>query len=177
MSKYVITMETLGRRVIGYMFYESSTRGFVGMTEKQIKDTLSNKGEKLYGLVLNADGEIAMDKDMWHTTNMMVRSGINKLSPVVESNCAANIFYVVVGMRKVDGGESVYEVVNSRYARLEMPECKVKMLCELGAIQGGVYMNGEDLKVCDGVVVTEGTTETTDGNKRGYKSSKGETVV
>lgn len=169
MSKYVITMETLGRRVTGYMLFDSESKGFVGMTEKQIKDALG-KGEKLYGLVLDADGNIAMDKDGWHTTNMMVRSGINNLVPAVESDCPANLMYVVVGMRKVEGGESVYEVVNSRYARLEMPECKVKMLCEFGAIQGGVYMEGEDMKVCDGVVVTEVTTETTGGNKRGFKA-------
>ena len=38
----------------------------------------------------------------------------------------ANMMYVVVGMKKVQGGGSVYEVISSRYARVEMPESKVK---------------------------------------------------
>ena len=167
--KYLVNREDLGKRTTGYIFFDADSKGFTGLTERQIKDTLG-KGERLYGLVLDADGNISMDKDGWHTTNYMVRSGINNLVPVMESDCPANMMYVVVGMRKVEGGENVYEVVNSRYARLEMPEGKVKMLCEFGAIQGGVYMDGEDLRVCDGVVVTEVTTETTEGHKRGSKA-------
>ena len=176
MGKYAMTMEVLGKRVTGFMLFDSESKGFVGMTEKQIKEAL-RQGENLHGLVLDADGNIAMDRDNWHTSNMMVRSGINTLTPAFDSDCPANMMYVVVGMRKAENGETVYEVVNSRYARLEMPEGKVKMLCEFGAIQGGVYMVGEDLKVCEGVVVQERTTETTEGNKRCSKYFKGETVV
>lgn len=155
--KYLVNREDLGKRVTGYIFYDADTKGFTGLTEKAIKDMLT-KGERLYGLVLGADGEIAMDKDGWHTTNYMVRSGINNLAPVVESDCAANIFYVVVGVRK-DQGEVMYEVINSRYARLEMAESKVKMLCEFGCVQGGVYLEQDELKVCDGVKVSEGARE------------------
>lgn len=155
--KYLVNREDLGKRVTGYIFYDADSKGFTGLTEKQIKDTLS-KGERLYGLVLGSDGEIAMDSEGFHTTNYMVRSGINSLSPVVENDCAANIMYVVVGVRKNPGGD-VYEVINSRYARLEMPETKVKMLCEFGCVQGGVYMDGESLKICDGVTVSEGARE------------------
>lgn len=151
--KYLVNREDLGKRVTGYIFYDGDSKGFIGLTEKQIKDTLG-KGERLYGLVLNADGEISMDKDGWHTNNYMVRSGINSLTPAVEADCAANIFYVVVGARK-EQNEIIYEAVNSRYARVELPEGKVKMLCEFGCIQGGVYMDGDKLKACDGVVVAE----------------------
>lgn len=138
--RYLVNREDLGKRTTGFVFYDADTKGVIGLTEKQIKDTLS-KGDRLYGLVLDADGNIAMDAEGFHTTNYMVRSGINNLSPAVESDCPANMMYVVVGMR-TEGGENVYEVVNSRYARLEMPEGKAKMLCEFGAIQGGVYMDG-----------------------------------
>ena len=166
--KYLVNREDLGKRVTGYIFYDADTKGFTGLTEKQIKDILG-KGERLYGLVLNADGEIAMDKDGWHTNNYMVRSGINSLSPVVESDCAANIFYVVVGIRK-EGNETIYEVINSRYARLEMAESKVKMLCEFGCVQGGVYMEDDELKVCDGVKVSG---ETREGQNKGKVAPKG----
>ncbi len=150
--KYLVNREDLGKRTVGYVFYDADTKGFTGLTEKQIKDILG-KGDKLYGLALDAEGNIIPDAEGFKTKNYMVRSGINNLAPAVESDCAANIFYIVVKVRKLDGGERVYEVVNSRYARLEMPESKIKMLLEFGCIQGGVYMEGDELKVCEGVKV------------------------
>lgn len=167
--KYLVNREDLGKRTTGYMFYDGDSKGFIGMTEKQIKDTM-NKGDRLYGLMLDGDGNIAMDADGWHTNNYMVRSGINSLTPVVESDCPANMMYVVVSVRKVENGESVYEVVNSRYARLEMPESKVRMLLEFGCVQGGVYMENGELVLCEGVVVTEGTTGATVRNRGGSKA-------
>ena len=44
--RYMINREDLGKRVTGYMFYDADSKGFTGLTEKQIKDTL-NKGERL----------------------------------------------------------------------------------------------------------------------------------
>ena len=149
--RYLVNREDLGKRVTGYMFYDADSKGFTGMTEKQIKDTLG-KGEKLFGLVLDSEGHIAMDVDGFKTSNYMVRSGINSLAPAVDSDMPANVMYVVVGMRKVQGGENVYEVISSRYARTEMQESKVKMLLEFGCIQGGVYLDGKGkLLTCEGV--------------------------
>jgi len=155
--KYLVNREDLGKRVTGYMFYDADTKGFTGLTEKQIKDTLS-KGECLYGLALDDEGDsIIMDSEGFKTRNYMVRSGINSLAPAVETDCPANMMYIVVGMKKVQGGENVYEVVNSRYARLEMPESKVKMLLEFGCIQGGVYLDNKNKLVpCEGVRVDDG---------------------
>ena len=74
--RYMINREDLGKRVTGYMFYDADSKGFTGLTEKQIKDTL-NKGERLYGLVLDGEGNITMDNEGFKTKNYMVRSGIN----------------------------------------------------------------------------------------------------
>lgn len=154
--RYMINREDLGKRVTGYMFYDADSKGFTGLTEKQIKDTL-NKGERLYGLVLDGEGNITMDNEGFKTENYMVRSGINSLAPAVETDMPANMMYVVVGMKKVQGGESVYEVISSRYARVEMPESKVKMLLEFGCIQGGVYFDSKGkLMICEGVRVDDG---------------------
>ena len=152
--KYMVGREDLGKRTTGYVFYDADSKGFMGMTEKAIKDTLG-KGEKLYGLTLDSENNIVMDTEGFKTKNYMVRSGINSLAPAVEGDCMANIMYVVVGMRKVQGGENVYEVISSRYARLEMPESKVKMLVEFGCIQGGVYMEKGKLVTCEGVRVED----------------------
>jgi len=154
--KYLVNAEMLGKRVTGYIFYDADSKGFTGLTEKQIKDTLG-KGERLYGLVLDPDGNIIPDSEGFKTNNYMIRSGINTLAPAVETDCPANMMYVVVGMKKVQGGENVYEVVNSRYARLEMTESKVKMLLEFGCIQGGVFTDSKGkLVVCEGVRVDDG---------------------
>jgi len=152
----MVNREDLGKRTVGFMFYDSQSKAFTGMTEKQIKDALS-KGEKLWGLTLDSDGNIVMDSKNFKTNNYMIRSGINSLTPAVETDCPANMMYVVVGMKKVQGGENVYEVVNSRYARLEMPESKVKMLLEFGCIQGGAFLDSKNkLVVCEGVRVDDG---------------------
>lgn len=154
--RYMINREDLGKRVTGYMFYDADSKGFTGLTEKQIKDTLG-KGEQLYGLALDTEGNIIMDAENFKTKNYMVRSGINSLAPAVDSDMPANMMYVVVGMKKVQGGENVYEVISSRYARLDMQESKVKMLLEFGCIQGGVYLDGKGkLVTCEGVRVNEG---------------------
>ena len=76
--RYMINREDLGKRVTGYMFYDADSKGFTGLTEKQIKDTL-NKGERLYGLALDNEGNIIMDTEGFKTKNYMVRSGINSL--------------------------------------------------------------------------------------------------
>lgn len=153
--RYMVNAEMLGKRVTGYIFYDADTKGFTGLTEKQIKDTLG-KGERLYGLALNESGDIIMDSENFKTHNYMIRSGINSLAPAVETDCPANMMYVVVGMKKEQGKENVYEVVNSRYARLEMQESKIKMLLEFGCIQGGVYLNKGKLVTCEGVRVDDG---------------------
>ncbi len=155
--KYMVNREDLGKRTVGFMFYDADSKGFTGLTEKQIKTSLG-KGEKLFGLALDSEGNIVMDSEGFKTKNYMVRRGINNLSPAVEnSDCPANMMYVVVGMKKVQGGENIYEVVSSRYARLEMPESKVKMLLEFGYIQGGVYLDGKNkLVTCEGVRVDDG---------------------
>ena len=154
--RYMVNAEMLGKRVTGYIFYDGDTKGFTGLTEKQIKDTLG-KGERLYGLALDEGGNIVMDKDGFKTQNYMVRSGINSLTPAVDTDMPANMMYVVVGMKKVQGGENVYEVISSRYARLDMPESKVKMLLEFGCIQGGVYLDSKGkLNICEGVRVDDG---------------------
>ena len=48
MCMYLTNGNFLGQRLIGYDFYDSKTRGFVGMTEKQVITKLKNK-EKVYG--------------------------------------------------------------------------------------------------------------------------------
>lgn len=150
MCKFAVNEEMLGKRVTGYMVYESKTGDFIGYTVKQIKDILTN-GEAVYGFILDEGGELALDTEGFKTSNLMVRSGINTLSPLNPTDCLVNLFYVVVGTVKSKGG-TVYEVVNSRYGRTTIAEGKLKTLVELGAVQGGAYLDSKGkLCVCEGV--------------------------
>ncbi len=57
-----------------------------------------------------------------------------------------------------------------------MPESKIKMLLEFGCIQGGVYMEGDELKVCEGVKVEGEENEAQNKTRRatGGKTGGGE---
>lgn len=61
MCKYLVNSETLGNRLTGYMFYESKTKEFIGMTEKAILTALKN-GEVLNGFKLNGE-ELELDTE------------------------------------------------------------------------------------------------------------------
>ena len=151
--KYLVNREDLGKRITGYIVYNSETKEFTGLTEKVITNKISS-GDRIYGLVLNADGKLEVDKDGFKTTNYMVRSGINSLSPIFETDSAVNIFYIVVAVIKNKTG-IIYEVVNSRYGRTEITEQRLRLLYEFGAIQGGVYLDKNKLVVCEGVAVID----------------------
>lgn len=151
--KYLVNREDLGKRVTGYICYNAETKEFTGLTEKQIKDAISN-GSSVYGLILNAEGNLEVDKDGFKTTNYMVRSGINNLSPAFETDLAVNVFYVVVAVIKSKTG-AMYEVVSSRYGRTEITEQRLKLLIEFGAIQGGVYLEKNKIVTCEGVQIID----------------------
>lgn len=154
MAKYVINRVDLGKRTTGYKVYASETKEIIGLTEKQIRDMLS-KGDKVYGFILDTEGGLQLDKEGFHTANLMVETGINNLHPAELSSAAANVFYVVVGAYKNKGGNT-YEVVNSRYGRTTITESKLNALFEIGCVSGGVYMDNKGKPaVCEGVEVIE----------------------
>lgn len=74
---------------------------FVELTEKQIKDTLKGlTTDEVYGLRLSEAGELELDTDGFFTTNMMKKIHTNTLVPMVEDDCLANLFYIVIGTHK-----------------------------------------------------------------------------
>ncbi|MEG0839704.1 MAG: hypothetical protein RSF33_07885 [Hydrogenoanaerobacterium sp.] len=154
MCKFAMNREMLGNRVTGYMVYESKTMEFVGMTVKQIKDMLAG-GEAVHGFILEESGELSFDTAGFKTDNMMCRSGINTLTPVNATDCVVNVFYIVTSVNR-SKNSNTYEVVNSRYGRSTITESKLKTLMELGAVQGGVYLDNKNkLCTCEGVRVVE----------------------
>lgn len=148
--KYLVNRVDLGKRTMGYEIYVSETKEFIGMTEKQIKDGIG-VGIAVKGFILNADGDLVLDNESFKTSNIMVKTGIGNLKPLYKTDCVASAFYVVVGAYKKLEGD-VYEVISSRHGRIEITEAKLKALLELGAIQGGAYLDNKGrVAICDGV--------------------------
>ena len=153
MCMYLTNGNFLGARLIGYDCFDSKTKGFVGMSEKQIVDKLK-RGERVYGFVLGKEEDketLVLDKDGFNMTNLQLKTGVNNLSWLNDnSDCDMNIALVVVAVKN-DKGKRTFETVNARHARVEYDENKLKMLMEIGVPVAGVKVDKNRLIVCDGV--------------------------
>ena len=139
--KLVVTNEIfLGTRAICYEAYSLPKGEVVELTEKQIKDTLKGfTTDRVYGLRLSEAGELELDTDDFFTTNMMKKIHTNTLVPMVEDDCLANLFYIVIGTHK-EKGNTMYDVISSRYERTSFTEEKVKTLLDMHIISAGAKM-------------------------------------
>ena len=139
--KLVVTNEiSLGARAICYEAYSLPKGEVVELTEKQIKDALKGlTTDEVYGLRLSEAGELELDTDGFFTTNMMKKIHTNTLVPMVEDDCLANLFYIVIGTHK-DKGNTMYDVISSRYERTSFTEEKVKTLLDMHIISAGAKM-------------------------------------
>ena len=153
MCMYLTNGNYLGQRLVGYECFDSKSKGFIGMSEKQIIDKLK-RGERVYGFVLgNVDEKetLMLDVDGFNMTNLQLKSGVNNLSWLNEnSDCDMDIALVVVSV-SVENGKKVYETVNARHARVEYDESKLKMMIELGIPVAGVRLGKHRITVWEGV--------------------------
>lgn len=146
--KLVVTNEIfLGARPICYEAYSLPKGEVVELTERQIKDTLKGlTTDEVYGLALTESGELELDTDGFFTTNMMKKIHTNTLVPMVEDDCLANLFYIVIGTHK-EKGNTMYDVISSRYERTSFTEEKVKTLLDMHIISAGAKMQGDNVIV------------------------------
>lgn len=142
--KLVVTNQIyLGTRAICFEAYSLPKGEVVELTEKQIKDALKGlTTDEIYGLALSDAGELVLD-DAFFATNMMKKIHTNTLVPLIENDCLANLFYIVIGTHK-EKGNTMYDVISSRYERISFTEEKVKTLLDMNIISAGAKMqNGE----------------------------------
>ena len=146
--KLVVTNEIfLGARPICYEAYSLPKGEVVELTEKQIKDALKGlTTDEVYGLRLSEAGELELDTDGFFTTNMMKKIHTNTLVPMVEDDCLANLFYIVIGTHK-EKGNTTYDVISSRYEQTSFTEEKVKTLFDMHIISAGAKMQGDKVIV------------------------------
>lgn len=146
--KLVVTNEIfLGARPICYEVYSLPKGEVVELTEKQIKDALKGlTTDEVYGLALSETGNLILDTENFFTTNMMKKIHTNTLVPMVEDDCLANLFYIVIGTHK-EKGNTMYDVISSRYERTSFTEEKVKTLLDMHIISAGAK------RQCDRIIV------------------------
>lgn len=139
--KLVVTNQIfLGTRAICYEAYSLPKGEVVELTEKQIKDALKGvTTDEVYGLALSDAGELVLDADNFYAVNMMKKIHTNTLISMVEEDCLANLFYIVLGTHK-EKGNTMYDVISSRYERTSFTEEKVKTLLDMHIISAGVKM-------------------------------------
>ena len=144
--KLVVTNEIfLGTRPICYEAYSLPKGEVVELTEKQIKDAIKGlTTDEVYGLRLSEAGELELDTDNFFTTNMMKKIHTNTLVPIVEDDCLANLFYIVIGTHK-DKANTMYDVISSRYERTSFTEEKVRTLLDMHIISAGAKMQGDKI--------------------------------
>lgn len=146
--KLVVTNQIfLGTRAICYEAYSLPKGEVVELTEKQIKDALKGiTTDEVYGLALSETGELVLDTDNFYAVNMMKKIHTNTLIPMVEDDCLANLFYIVIGTHKVKQ-ETMYDVISSRYERTSFTEEKVKTLLDMHIISAGAKMQDDNVIV------------------------------
>ena len=164
MCMYLTNGNFLGQRLIGYDFFDSKTRGFVGMTEKQVITKLKNN-EKVYGFVLGEeDGKevLKLDVEGFNMGNLQLKTGVNSLSWMNEdSGSDMNMELIVVAAS--GDKKKVYETVNARHARMEYTEDKLKMMLEIGVPVAGVRLEKNKLVACEGVEIIGNEEEVKEG--------------
>ena len=146
--KLVVTNEIfLGARAICYEAYSLPKGEVVELTEKQIKDAIKGlTTDEVYGLALSEVGELTLDTENFFTRNMMKKVHANTLVPMVEDDCLANLFYIVIGTHK-EKGNTMFDVISSRYERSSFTEEKVKTLLDMHIISAGAKMQGDKVIV------------------------------
>jgi len=109
--KLVVTNKlSLGNREFGWEAYSLPKGEVLEFTAKQLRDAIRLGTDEVYGLRLSEGTGALVFDEAFFTTNMMNKVHINSLTLIEESDCLANLFYIVISSRKVKQ-ETVYDVV------------------------------------------------------------------
>lgn len=139
---YLTNGNTLGNRLIGYELYDSESKGFIGMSEKQIKDGIK-KGMNIKGFIIDDNGKLVLDEKGMNYTNLQMKSGVNKLS-WMNDNFTSEISkaLIIVGKKNISG-KVVYETVNAMHARVDYDKLKIQALMQVIDVYGARLENGK----------------------------------
>ena len=130
----------LGTRELGWELYSLPKGEILEFTSKQLRDIIKAGKDEVYGLKIAENGfDLVFDEDFF-TTNMMYKVHIGSLTPMVQTDCMVNLFYVVIATH-VEHGELLFDVISSRFERTSFNEDKLRTLLEMGVISGGAKLD------------------------------------
>ena len=69
-----------------------------------------------------------------------------------------NKYFYVIGITEKNGS-TLYDCINSKYGRCQMDENKLRVYYEMGAIAGGVKIEGEKIIISDLIKPVDKKTE------------------
>ena len=146
--KLIVTNKlSLGARELGWEAYSLPKGEVVEFTSKQLKDIIKSGGpDEVYGLKISEETNELVFDEFFFVTNMMNKLHINTLVPMVEEDCLANLFYIVIGTHKVKN-ETMYDVISSRYERASFNAEKVKTLLDMKIISAGAKLESGEIVV------------------------------
>ncbi len=144
----VVNKLYLGNRELGFELMDLKKLEVLEMTAGQIKSALKS-GKEILGVKVTGENELDLDKEKYFMTNIMKKVHINKLEPLYEGESSlANIFFYVVGVTSKEG-ETLFNVINSRFGRTAMTEQVLKVYYQMGAIAGGVRIEDDKIVISD----------------------------
>ena len=89
----------LGTRELGWELYSLPKGEILEFTSKQLRDIIKGYKEgkdEVYGLKIGENGFDLVFDESFFTTNMMYKVHIGSLTPMVQTDCMVNLFYVVI---------------------------------------------------------------------------------
>lgn len=161
-----IRREMLGSRETAWSLWTG--KDVFETTAKNIKDMI-NAGKKVSGLVIGADGELALDTEGFYTTNIMEHRSAGNYKPMVEGDVMANLMYTVIANNQKNG-KNVYECISNRFEQLVLDEQEVKTYIRMGIICSGAKLSG------DKIIVAATDNQATNKSKAATEASAVTTV-
>ena len=156
--RYIITENImLGNRSIcwGGCLLDGSFE-VVEKTDGALKNDLK-QGKKVLGIILTAEGNLELD-DKYFMQDVMEHRHAGSWKPKYKTENMINKYFYVIGITEKNGS-TLYDCINSKYGRCQMDENKLRVYYEMGAIAGGVKIEGEKIIISDLIKPVDKKTE------------------
>ena len=138
----ILVLEVQGaNKSRGFRVMETKSGDIFGVTEYDMKRQLK-EGQLVLGLTIDKNDRVVLDKEKMFMQNVMIETSLVSVKPMVES--PANVLYTLVS---VEDGK--YNLVSSRFSRMQADEFKMRAMLELGMIAGGAKLDGDKIVVSE----------------------------
>lgn len=143
--KVAVLRNMLGGREQSWSLW--SGKDVMEMTGKQIADTIA-KGNKVCGLKIGESGELEPDKEGFFTTNIMEHRHCGNYKPMIEENCMASLFYIVIGSHE-ENGNMVYDCISTKWEQAKISEADLRAYLKIGVVSAGAKLEGDRIVLAD----------------------------